>query len=399
MRTLLTLTLASLALAAALAPARADACSPAFCRAWKSLEVVHTTPVPGEGVLVIAATFGEGFDDPIDTDLGAVLVEVSSEMGEIITGELELVDDPLVLVWRPDAPLQPGNYDVQVSADNSVFGDEGWCADANVNAGATVEITADPLADLAAPPIVGEAEVVVEELFGLESLVCCDDAYPVEVDCGYPGVQWSSGFCAPTSGSRRLKATFTVDAGALAASAGQIVVTGFDLASGTLTQTSSDVVCVTPTALHLASGKTIEGDEVCVGARLVDQLGPVDLDPTDVLAEQCAGEPYTCEAEAGTWDERACEPWPAGEETTTSGGETTGGTTGTTGTTTSGTTAGPTTDPSDGTTEDTSDTSASSGGEQVPESSCACRSDAGGPAGLLWLIALAPLLRSRRRRR
>lgn len=64
-----------------------------------------------------------------------------------------------------------------------------------------------------------------------------------------------------------------------------------------------------------------------------------------------------------------------------------------------GTTAGPTTDPSDGTTEDTSDTSASSGGEQVPESSCACRSDAGGPEGLLWLVALAPLLRTRRRRR
>lgn len=386
-----------MALAGALVPARADACSPNFCRAWKSFELTHSTPVPGEGVLVIAASFGDGFDEPLETDLGALLVEVSSEMGEVITGEIELVPQPLVIVFRPDAPLLPGKYDVHVSADNSVFGDEAWCAEALIDHVGSVDVSADPLPETVAPPVTGKSEVVVEELFSLESLVCCDDAIPVEVDCGYPGVQWSSGVCRPTEGLVRLKAIFTADAEALAASGGQLVVDGFDLESHTLSVVSGDVVCVTPTVMNLATGKSAEGEEVCVGAELIDQLGPIDLDPAEALAEECVGEPYTCDVDAGTWDSRACVPWPPGEDTTTSGGETTGTSTSGTGTGT-GTSAGTTgVDTTDGAT-DTADTSATSGGEATPEVACACRSDASGPSGLLWLVVALPLLRRRRAR-
>ncbi|MEZ4452122.1 MAG: hypothetical protein R3B09_21840 [Nannocystaceae bacterium] len=379
------------ALAVLLAPAQADACSPAFCRAWTSLTIAPAAPIPSGGVLIIPAAFGEGFDEPIDTDLGALLVEVSSEQGDVINGTLELNLDPLLVVWRPDVPLAPGLYDASISADNSTFGDEGWCAEANVVHSGSFEVVDAPVPGAAAPVVTGDAELLVTNELTLESLVCCDGATPAEVDCGSPGIQWGRGFCATTLGRGNVKATFTIDPVDFEAGGGQVIYEGFAYGEATRSLTTAGVACITPKITNLATGKSNEGEEVCAGAELTDQLGPVDLDPSEVLAEQCVGEPYTCAIGGGGWDSRDCQAWPADDTTT---GDTTGDTTSTSTSTSGGETTG---DVTTGDGSGTSDTSATTAGENPPEVSCACRSDDPRPSGLLWLLVAAPLLRRRRR--
>jgi hypothetical protein len=51
--------------------------------------------------------------------------------------------------------------------------------------------------------------------------------------------------------------------------------------------------------------------ESCHGDAVADQLGTLELDPTDALA-QCSGVAYVCESNGYSWDSTACTTWPEG---------------------------------------------------------------------------------------
>ena len=323
--------LSALALcAAALAlPRAAQACDPDPCQyteTWVQFSLVNEA-VGTDGVLVFDARRGPDAGQFTDAEaLAFVEVEVLAD-GQPITGALELDEDWHGVVWRPDAAL-PANAELSISLviDNaSLEGD--ICNQEPPPAGPFVlGVGAGPTPSFDFIQDAIQAEYELRDLEELESMVCCDEAYPViEEFCG-PDLYWSEGHCEFSRAVGRADTDWAWDFASLepelrgvlswrvvtqeqgnflARPQAEIVKTNFD-----------QVICGHIEVLNRASGElVVQADDICPGEGFQDQLGLRELDRSEALAMACTGTPYVCAVIEGDfgpqWDPNDCEEWSA----------------------------------------------------------------------------------------
>lgn len=376
-------------------PSRAEACSYQACERLIDVELMPAGTIPaGETALVLRPVLAEEFSwfNP-EKSQAAVTVTVTPALGgAAVPGEVVAIDVLQLLVWRPGAPLEADTeYDVVVTVDNTML-DYAECGPDNFGRMLSVTTGAAATVPLVVPELTASAELMSDPWFSPETMVCCDGAIPVDQSggCG-PSVGWFEGTCAAGEARGWLAVKASIDPAAIEQSMGQV---GYHFHNRAFAPGASEVevrsdepFCGQLMAIHLMTGETMMGPDVCVGQELADMLGVQPADPTPGL-ETCVGEPYTCAVIFGPsgelWDEGDCTPWPEGQETT--GDPTTGGEP-TTGTATAGA--------SDGSSGESSgtDSAGGSGGDPV-DLGCGCTSGGGGAWGLLALLAWP-----RRRRR
>jgi MYXO-CTERM domain-containing protein len=403
----LTICLASLVAAA---PSTAEACSldPCFSEfVWlDGVAPINADAVANDGVLVLQATQGD--QQTIGEFAAALTLSVTRE-GQPVPGTLEDTAVSGVLIWRPGEPLLAGaTYDVAGSFTNNAEVVEFGCAAADIPLAFQFSAV-DPTEPLAAPTVAAEAAAIILESNEITDLVCCDGAFPGELECGGSGVYWTEGACAADKGLGVLDLQVTATSPLAPATAAMLAtvirVDGQEVYRGLAPQhslRSNAPVCIVVEQVHLGTGDVIAAAEQCHGDDLVDELGPQVLDPAVVLAAQCTGPLYTCElVDEGfpaMWDETKCtdlDPPPVdseGEPTTDSEGQPTTDSEGQ-----------PTTSASEGDADSSGEPEGSSSGADTGEETddskqgCACNSGAPDPAGLLGLVVLAALARRRRR--
>ncbi|MBZ5708141.1 hypothetical protein [Nannocystis pusilla] len=396
------LTLA-LAGAAAVVPSEAEACSPGYCAytdAWQSLEPINAQAIPTDGVLLLQGA--RSGSSPEEDWLDKVELTVTRD-GQPIAGAVEASPVRDVLLWRPAAPLEPGDYKVVGSLDNpdEDIGYEYCAVDLELDFDFAVE--AGPSAPLSPPQLSAQPLLDVRESDALENLVCCDGAMPYSYvfDCGGSDeyVGWDEGFCTGLRafGTLRVQVSIATDLpqATSALVMRELLVDGspqrgalLDAQTAGLTKPS----CITVRLTNLATGESVESEASCHGdePEVAAQLGDHAIDPGPALAQECSQGAYTCEINQEAWDPEKCAPWPADEPT--SGDPTEGPTTGE-----------PTSEGSEGSGEggdesEGTDGPASGGADELVEHGCACDSRAPSPFGALALLGLG-LLRPRRRRR
>lgn len=399
MRTWIAFCFIASAVALVTAPNEASACSPEECYVWTEFSIAHSSPIPADGVLVLAAKFGNG--SPVEEDLAAFNVEVSGEGGEIINGVLTLNDAPLAVIWRPDEPLMPGLvYDVVASVDNTIFGDVGSCAEEFFSTEGSFETAPTGLPETIVPPIEVVEDLYLPDDFSLDSMVCCDGAFPVSESC-FGEVDWLDGYCASLVENWRVKLSMTLDAEVMAANGGQIGVLGWSAGDLEKVVSYGEDKCFETSAVNFATGEIVAGESVCVSAESAAELGPKAVDPSADLDAKCTGEPYTCTDNFDGWNKDECEPWPD-----SGSGTTTGTTTGTDsdGTDSETSDSGGGTSITDSGTSSTTDDGSSTGEDSASTTSgeddsgsCACDVDGGSPFGLAWLGLALPIVWRRRR--
>lgn len=291
-------------------------------------ELVLDTPdvIPFDGVLVVRPATPPDPDPYYDYfdaySLEPLLsVKVTRAGGEVVEGALEAPRDYDFFVWRPAAPLVPGeSYTVDASLDRTTlpcFGE-----DTPLVGSWTVTAAPDPAPALVLPEASGEAGAAEVYSFGfLSELVCCNGAFPRTdgTSCARPAT-WEKGQCAPALGDGFLRATVTLDPAAVAAGARQIAYSydfqPFRIGATTLDLNVFSPECHSVTALHLVTGEVLVGPELCLGQDTPEVFGEQEIDPSAALAT-CVGEPYTCESELTPdevrWDRTRCATWPSGE--------------------------------------------------------------------------------------
>jgi hypothetical protein len=383
------------------APSRAEACSFIECERLVGVELAQPGPIPaGETALVLQPVQPE--DTPVlfnaEGSAAAVAVTVTPKLGgPAVPGEVVAIAELDLLVWRPSMPLAPDTeFEVAVTVDNTML-EYTECAPDGFET--TLSVTTGPAmaVPLTLSDLTAEAEVESEPFLSPDTLVCCDGAIPIDESggCGDP-VAWFEGTCAAGSAFARLAVTARIDPTTLAATMGQVGYhfAGVPFAPGTsvLELRRDKPFCGELTAIHLMTGETMTGPEVCVGQDLADMLGLIPLDPAPGLT-MCVGQPYTCALANGPngelWDSEDCMPWPEGQET--DGDPTTGDTPTTDGPPTTG--DEPTSGDATGPGESSGETSVGGTGDEGGERGCACNStDAGAP----WLALLLAWPRRRR---
>ncbi|MDC0669775.1 hypothetical protein [Nannocystis radixulma] len=400
------LTLA-LAGAAAVVPNEAEACTPGYCAytdAWQGLEPINAQAIPSDGVLLLqgARTGNSSEDDWLDK----VELTVTRD-GQPIAGAVEASGVRDVLLWRPAAPLEPGDYKVVGGLDNPEYDVVyEYCA-VDLELDFEFSVDAEPSAPLSPPQVGTQPTLSVRESDDLEDLVCCDGAMPYSYafDCGGSGeyVAWGDGFCTGLRGFGTLRVQVSIGTDLPQSTSAlvmrEVLVDGspqrgelVDVQTAHLTKPA----CVAVRLTNLATGESVQSEESCHGdePEIAAQLGDHAIDPGPALMQQCSQGAYTCELlpDQGRWDPDNCAPWP-GEEATT-GDPTEGPTTG--GPTSEGS-AGSEGSEGGGESEGT-DGPASGGADELVEHGCACDSRTPSPFGALALLGLG-LLRPRRRRR
>lgn len=396
------------------APAVADACSPDPCadsNRFTGFELVNPTVYP-DGLIRFAPT-RQGSAEVADA-LGYVDLSLTDEAGTTVAGELEYSAELRTYVWRPAAPLTPsGTYSLAITVDNDALSEalDNWpeetveCGD-NIDELHTLSVLADSMPqDFTVEPAV-LADHHVEPVLGLDTMVCCDGAYPrAEEVCGWQEVYWSDGHCSSNRGTGFITAQLEqgeqeVPPELLANLSVRLVQAdgeriGFS-APGTMSARirMDEQFCADVEVIDLVTGQPVATiEQTCVGDDLSSELGAHDIAPDLAV---CTGEPYTCEADGDQWDSEACEPWDDG------GGESGGS--GETGDNDSGDGADESGD--DNGTGGTGDTGATGdvtagGDDDLGGRGCSC--DAGGNgsnsavAGLWMLVALMGFGASRRR--
>ena len=379
----------------AAAPSRAEACSSIECERLVDVELAQVGPVPaGETALVLRPVLTEEMPARFNAEASpaAVTVTVTPKLGgAALPGEVVAIAELGVLVWRPSVPLAADtDFEVMVTVDNAMLdwsecGPDGFEALLSVTTGAVMAVP------LTLATLTAEAEVESQPLLSPDTLVCCDGAIPFDQSggCGNP-VAWFEGTCAAGSVFARLAVTAKIDPATLAATMGQVgyhfAGTGFAPGATTIEVRGYQPLCGALTAVHLMTGETMTGPEVCVGQELADMLGVIDLDPAPGLT-MCAGQPYTCALATGPngelWDREDCTPWPAQQETM-DGETTTGEPTDGAPTTGDAPTSGAETEQGEPSGED----SVGGTGDEGGEKGCACAStDAGAPWDLALLLA------------
>lgn len=377
---------------AALLPEPAEACSPDPCNgvaALKSIEVLNPVAIPIDGVLLLRAN-GDMDKDSLLADLELTV----TRDGQPIAGAVEDSTVIGVLVWRPAAQLEPGDYKLHALFDNPPI-DYDYCGpdivddDLVFNVGAGLS---EPLTPPTIEPVITELLVEDREL---DTLVCCDGAYPEDYNlCGYSyDVTWFEGECAATSAVGVLDISFALKQTVAPSTAGLLIRTlrvdgdiqRLAVEDG-FWHTADHPFCASFDLRNVATGETLLGEPQCFGKDPGIVLGPQALDPAVALAGKCVGEPYTCEFADGVpseWDPEKCTPWaPAGETS----GDTSEPTTSDT---------GPDTSATGGTAaSDTADTSDQDG---LGDRGCGCATDPADPGALLGLLGVGLLVRRRRR--
>lgn len=310
---------------AALAADEAHACFPDACfyaESWSSLTPLNAAAIPTDGVLLLQ---GGRTDVPVDSvpfeDLLADLTVTVTRDGEPVAGSLEQTEISRVVAWRPAAPLMAGaTYVVTGAIDNP----DGFtpCGPDLLEIEFEFHVDDGPAVALVPPQVSASESVRTTSVTRLETLACCDDAYPAEYtdDCGGPtGIRWDAGQCTPTRAYGRLDVALTVQHGLPPGTAGQLVrsIVGERTTPGEftdeLTVTGGGPFCAQVKLRNLATGETVMSAEQCHGEAVAGQLGELELDPHDALAGQCEGPLYVCEPAFVTmfetrWDVNACRP-------------------------------------------------------------------------------------------
>jgi MYXO-CTERM domain-containing protein len=390
----------SLAGAAVLLPNDAEACSEGHClhlEGWESLAPTNAAAIPTDGVLVLQ---GPRLGYAPEQDLLDKLELTVTRDGQPIDGTIEAPGVRGALVWRPAAPLEPGEYDVVGSFDNpddeEDFSD---CRPDLLQLSFNFTVEAGVSAPLSPPPIDATPSLRINELEDLKNLVCCDGAMPFRDDLGCTvDFSWAQGHCATRKafGSLHVDVEATVDLPPATAAlvVRELLVDGqplrrefFDL----LSFIDDKPFCTAIRLTNIATGESVDSEELCHGSDVAAQLGEHVLDPGPVLAQECSQAAYTCElAETGEhWDPERCTPWPGDEAT--SGDPPEEPTTGGPGGEDSG-------DSGDSEGSEGSEGSASGGANDPVDIGCGCNSSAPDPWGALALLGLG-LLRPRRRPR
>ncbi|MCY1060620.1 hypothetical protein OV142_36380 [Nannocystis sp. SCPEA4] len=378
-------TILALAGAAALLPGEAEACTPDECAGvdvWHELAPLNATAIPTDGVLVLHGLwYSVVFDSEADW-LDAIAIAVTRD-GQPIAGSVEAPGIRGVLLWRPAAPLEPGEYAVVGSLDNP----EPCGTDLALDFGFSVQ--AEPSAPLSPPKVDTSAVLSVRGTTTFEDLVCCDGAMPFTAvfDCpSQERVEWGEGFCASRQGFGVLRVDVSLTTDLPPATDALVVremlVDGEPQGGDFLDMQSvgeGKPFCTAVRLTNLATGEIVESEKTCHGddPETAAQLGIHAIDPGEELAMHCSESAYTCERneDGDRWDPATCSPWPADGAT---GGEPT---------------EGPSSDGSGG---ESSEGSASGGADDPFGLGCACDSRRpSGPLGALVLLGLG-LLRRRR---
>lgn len=386
-------------LASVAAPGEAEACSPDICfesNRFTGFELASTRITP-EGVLVFRLSRYE-YSLTLEEALAYVEVQVLDSQGLPVAGSLEILDGSTVL-WRPAAPLQADTeHEVSLRVDNETLGlendpewvnQEGQCGE-DIELLTSFVSTSGSFSALE-PTVDDSRELIYSPVQTLDTVVCCDGAMPSEENwCGdWTEIYWSEGFCTADTQLGRFTATFDV---ALDTADGELdnlmlrLHTGAEtrtMPPGTLSISRSDDApfCSVVEVVNVATGSSVSVDERCVGDDLADQLGPQLAEIAEVLAQECAGEPYVCEIDVDRWDPEQCTAWTEPE------GEDEGGSEGG--------------DGSDGGDDGSGSDGGGDGGlgdDGIADRGCGCRADAdGSPAGLAWGLLGLVLWRRRRR--
>ncbi len=401
----------------ALVPDEAEACSPDPCFSsatfLEDLQPLNAGAIPIDGVLVLQAT-GRNVDD---ADLLATIdLEVSRE-GVPVAGAIETTQAEGILVWRPAAPLVPGEHALNIHFEN-IDDEYGYnCGPASVDSFAQVTVVDQMAQAIGQPQIEHKQSVELFALRGLDDLVCCDGAFPQNGDyCGYSDYDsyWSEGECASHRGEGFLRVDIALDTQLDPATSGVVLRTFFvdetPISRGIVDQSSTqqdNPFCTHVELQNLASGLVVVSEPQCHGDEVADLLGPQPMDAKAALAGKCSGPLYTCEVIEGPlsrWDPANCTPFAPEEETdsgpTTSESESQSDSDPTAGPgSDSDPTAGPGSDttPTSGSAGEGGSDSAGDGGQDgLVEHGCACDSGTGDPTALLGLLGLG-LLGLRRR--
>lgn len=389
----------------ALAPDEADACSPDPC--W-DLQLVHAIDVPNAAAIPIdGALVLQISKDNLDNQqlMDGLVLEVTRD-GQPIAGAVEDSGRVGILLWRPNQPFAPGAHQVVGSFDNPDLMGYDFCGEdvVAIDLGLVVEDVS--VAPLTAPELTVEESVDLVEAESLDTLICCDGAFPATFDiCGDYYVDWSEGECASTAGHGYLQVSVTATPTVPPATAGLLVTTlkvdggvADTTLGGGVSARSDKAFCIEVEQVNLATGELVKTPEQCVGQDLVDKLGPQQIDAVAELLGKCSGPLYTCEVIGASfesrWDETQCTEVPSGATTGDSdsdGSGTTGDSTATGDASVTGTSAS-------SATSDTSGVSAGNTGldEGLAPHGCVCTS--GPPDASAGLFGLVGLLALRRRR-
>lgn len=375
------LTIAFPIVTAALAPNTAEACpGPDPCAAedfWSDLVPVNAAQIPSDGVLVLRGDHQNGSDE----DWLAKIELTVTKDGQPIAGALETTSQHGTLIWRPEAPWEPGaTLQMSGKIPNPEFDGYYECADAEIVFAADLVIDSEPAAPLGAVEFTAMQSVALYPEVSFETLVCCPGATPSHGYAGCYGgnndIYWDHDECAPTVEHGYLLVQMEGEAATTGPASLQVIYTL--KVDGAATATSGapqfntyqdKPFCAVIEAQDLASGEVTASAEQCFGQDIADQLGVLTIAPPDKLTcplENCAN--------GDGWDPAMCTPFEPEPAPTTSDTEATADVTDT------------------GSSGGASDTSGQDGGEK----GCACDVGPGGEAGLLALVGLLGAARRRR---
>lgn len=301
------------------APARAHCGDD--CYAPLPYSVEHASAVvAADGVLGFHFDFGRGA-----TALEFLTVTVRDAEGTEVAGTLTANEAFSLLIWRPDAPWVAGaTYTVGTSLDTA-----GWSValyGGSVKACVTEEITREITIEAAPLPAPEAAPLTVTTTYerrrgnDVDSVVCCDGAMPSMQpvsfgSCPEDQLAYSRGSCLARLDRGRLQVVHDVDRATLPpAVAGNLVVRVLDAEGKVLLDPRPwlhAAQCLQFESLDLARGEVFV-EERCLGGD--DELGDIEIDPSDQLGEVCEGQAYVCESDHRRWDKEACKTWPDGED-------------------------------------------------------------------------------------
>ncbi|MEM7156725.1 MAG: MYXO-CTERM sorting domain-containing protein [Myxococcota bacterium] len=314
-----------------------------------------------------------------------------------VDGALEYDEALDIVVWRPNAPLAPGTeHSVSIGIDNDAISDavdpEGVHCIGDSQAARSVTTTLEPLPELAFEDPVMSEESSVAEAHDLDTVVCCDDAYPSLDDCGE--LRWFEGECSSVVNRGTLHVHGELPPIELESHVEADIVVrmvrtdGEEFDNAPRGETTADLwahepMCARMEVVSLARGVLWEGPEQCFGEGMADVLGDHPIENPGGLFG-CEGQPYVCEHDGDRWDSERCDPWgdpvPGADE---SGDDTRGSGSADEGLTGHGF------DSSAGGAEDTG-VGPNATGDGASEG-CACNSDPSERRSSPWLMALALL--------
>lgn len=315
--------------------ARASACEE-DCYGWVALRPAFGATVPATGVLAFEYDRTDpdltSFDE---TELDLLVVDGSAVT---VTGTLALDRDFERIVWRPDAPLVPGElYTVWLRALSYPEGEQAdFECDTKlppVFLQATVTASESLPPSTALPDLSVDFSAEVHEDYDLRTIVCCKDARPTAT-CGVTNTSSVDG-CADTRGTNQLVVDLELLPHEWERSAGQLAFAGLRFGEAHATLPPSDeAACFTPRVKNLVTGEVLVGEARCPPDELAAAIGPVDLDPADSLSTiWCEPREYrVCEITMDdnygyeAWNPEACTRWPDGGCTCAATGSTDGAT-------------------------------------------------------------------------